>query len=180
MEEAMLDKFQTRLTRRTGMALLTLIGLVALFEEASVATDKVDLLFVQSAPDIAVIGDELRLKNISPLTLFFSDRPQRIVGHFNLDEWQKLWLDGRDSMQKNHPNAVLSVFEPGKKDPSETAVELLDMKSDGADLVYSIKVLKGTPPSAGGQGSLFIDDMPVSSFDQVEARDCYRHGCADF
>jgi hypothetical protein len=73
-----------------------------------------------------------------------------------------------------------SVFEPGKKDPSETAVELLDMKSEGADLVYSIKVLKGTPPAAGGQGSLFIDDMPVSSFDELEARDCRRHGCADF
>ena len=179
-EKVMLDILHTRLTRRAGTALVALIGIAASFGAASAAADKIDLLFVQSAPDIAVTGDELRLKNMSPLTLFFSDRPQRMVGHFNLDEWQKLWMDGRDSMQKVHPNAVLSVFEPGKKDPSETAVELLDMKSDGSDLVYSIKVLKGTPPAAGGQGSLFIDDMPVSSFAQLEARDCRRHGCVDF
>jgi hypothetical protein len=176
----MSHSLRPRLTRRSGLALLALAGIGASIGEGLAATDKVDLLFVQSAPAIAVSGNELRLKNVSPLTLFFSDRPQRMVGQFNVDEWQKLWVEGHDSMQKDHPNAVVSVFEPGKKDPSETAVELLDMKSDGADLVYSIKVLKGTPPAVGGQGSLFIDDMPVSSFDQLEARDCRRHGCAGF
>jgi len=176
----MLDKFQTRLTRRAGMAFLAAISIIALPAATSTAAQEVELLFVQSAPDITVTNDQLRMKNVGP-TLFFSDRPKRVAGHFKLDEWQKLWTEGGDSLQKNPPNAVLSVFEPGKKDPSETAVELLDMKSDGADLVYSIKVLKGSLPAAGGQSSLFIDDMPVSSFEQVEQRDCYRHGmCTDY
>ena len=161
------------------MALLAAISIISLTAAASAAAEDVELLFVQSAPDFAVTNDQLRLKNIGP-TLFFSDRPKRVAGHFSRDEWQKLWTEGHDSMVKDPPNAVLSVFEPGKKDPTETAVELLDMKSDGSDLVYSIKVLKGTPPAAGGQGSLFIDDMPVSSFAQLEARDCRRHGCVDF
>src|SRR5262249_22869065 len=64
---------------------------------------------------------------------------------------QKLWTKGLDSLLKNPPNAVLSVFEPGKTDPSETVVELLDMRFDGADLVYSIRVLKDTPHAAGGR-----------------------------
>jgi len=176
----MLDMFHHRFTPRSGLALLALIAIGVLPGTTSANAQQVELLFVQSAADIAASGDELRLKNMSPLTLFFSDRPQRVVGHFKLDEWQKVWAKGHDSMQKDPPNAVLSVFEPGKDDPSETVVELLDMKSDGADLVYTIKVLKGSLPGTGGQGSLFIDDVPMSDFAQLEARDCYRHGCADF
>jgi len=174
----MFDKLQSRLTRRAGLVLLTLIGLAASSGEASAAADKVELLFVQSAPDITVTNDQLRMKNVGP-TLFFSDRPKRIAGHFSSEEWQKLWTQGRDSMVKNPPNAALSVFEPGKKDPTETAVELVDMKSDGADLVYTIKVLKGSLPAAGGQSSLFIDGA-WSSYDTVEQRDCVRHGMCGY
>jgi hypothetical protein len=149
--------FPIQLSRRAGLALLVLIGVTSTFGGALAAADEVHLLFVQNAPDVAVKGDELRLKNVNPATLFFSDRPRRMAGQLKLEEWQKLWTKGRDSLLKNPPNAVLSIFEPGKEDPSETVVELLDVKSDGPDLVYSIGVLKGTPPAAGGQSSLFID-----------------------
>lgn len=175
----MTDMFRSRSIRHAGMALVAAIGILAPASVTS-AAGETDLLFVQSAPDVAVSGDQLRLKNVSPLTLFFSDRPKRMTGVYKLDEWQKVWTDGSDSLKKDPPNAVLSVFEAGRADPTETVVELLDMKSEGADLVYSIKVLKGSLPAAGGESSLFIDDMPMSNFEQLEARDCYRHGCAGF
>jgi hypothetical protein len=61
-------------------------------------------------------------------------------------------------------------------------IELRDMKTDGADLVYAITVLKGLLPPAGRASSLFIDNVPLNAqgFAGVSARDCYRHGCADF
>jgi len=174
----MLDKAQSRLTRRAGMAFLAAISIIALPEATSAATEKVELLFVQSAPDVTVTNGQLRMKSVGP-TLFFSDRPKRIAGHFSSEEWQKLWTQGHDSMVKNPPNAALSVFEPGKKDPTETAVELVDMKSDGADLVYTIKVLKGSLPAAGGQSSLFIDGA-WSTYDTVDQRDCVNHGMCGY
>lgn len=176
----MLDFLHARLSRRMGLMLLAAIGFTMTLADVVSAEDKVDLLFVQSAPEVAVVGDELRLKNVSPSTLFFSDRPERMTGQLNPAEWQKLWSDGRGSMQKTPPNAVLSVFEPGKTDPTETVLELRELKADGPDLVYTIHVLNGSPSAAGGQSALFIDDVPVSSFAQLEARDCHRHGCADF
>jgi len=174
----MLDILQSQLSR-WGLAVVAVISLSVWFAATPDSAEAPQLLFVQSANDIAVTDDQLRLKNVGP-TLFFSDRPKRIAGHFKLDEWQKLWTEGRDSMVKDPPNAVLSVFEPGKDGPSETTIELVDMKVDGTDLVYSIKVLKGSLPAAGGQSSLFIDDVPLNApgLAGVLARDCYNHGCA--
>ena len=40
-----------------------------------------ELLFVQSAHTVELKGGVLRLGGINPATVFFSDRPERIVGH---------------------------------------------------------------------------------------------------
>jgi hypothetical protein len=177
------DALKLRSTRRSGLALLALVGISASLGASVAKAESIELLFVQSAPDIAVSRDQLRLKSMNPLTLFFSDRPKRLAGHYKLDEWQKLWTEGRDSFLKDHPNAVLSVFEPGKEDATDAVIELVDMRIEGSDLIYTIKVLKGTLPAAGGQSSLFIDviGMPMTptSFAGVERRDAWRHGSAD-
>ena len=121
----------------------------------------------------------MRLKNANPLTLFFTDRPERIAGHYKLEEWAKLWTEGKDSFLKDHPNAVLSVFEPGKEDATDVVVELQNYKQDGADLVYDVKVIKGNPPAKGGQRSHFIDiiGMPLTpmSYAGVARRTAYRY-----
>ena len=41
----------------------------------------VDLLFVQSAQGAELADGKLKLKGVSPSTIFFSDRPERITGH---------------------------------------------------------------------------------------------------
>ena len=38
-------------------------------------------MFVQTARGITSDGATLTLRDVTPSTLFFSDRPQRVVGH---------------------------------------------------------------------------------------------------
>ena len=45
----------------------------------------------------------------------------------------------------------LSVYEPGQDDSTLAVVEIKHPRVDGADLVYSYKVVKGTLPASGGQ-----------------------------
>jgi hypothetical protein len=153
-----------QLTRRAGLALLVPLVATGFLGKKALSADQPQLLFVQSAADVETADGQIRLKNANPLTLFFSDRPQRVAGHYKLEEWGKLWTEGKDSFLKDHPNAVLSVFEPGKEDATDTVVELLDFKAEGSDLVYAVKVIKGTLPANGGQSSLFIDiiGMPLT------------------
>ena len=74
------------------------------------------LLFVQNAQgfEVAADGRTLTLKGLSPTTLFFSDRPVRIAGHYLTGEYLQFWKAGPDSFLKDPPNATLSVFEKGK------------------------------------------------------------------
>lgn len=168
-----------QLSRRSGLALLGAVTAFAVGGQVAHAAEQPQLLFVQNAADLETADGTIRLKNASPLTLFFSDRPERIAGHYKAAEWEKLWTEGKDSFLKDHPNAVLSVFEPGNEDATDTVIELLDFKKDGADLVYSVKVIKGKLPAKGGQSSLFIDiiGMPLTpmSFAGVARRTCFRY-----
>ena len=48
-----------------------------------------EFLFVQTAKDIAYKDGVLILQDVSPVTVFFSDRPKRIVGHVRNDLFLK-------------------------------------------------------------------------------------------
>ena len=69
-----------------------------------------EFLFVQTAKDIAYKDGVLTLQDVSPVTVFFSDRPQRIVGHVRNDLFLKKWAEGSNSFKSDPPNAVLSVL----------------------------------------------------------------------
>jgi len=70
----------------------------------------VPVLFVQNAEAVVFGQGTLTLKGISPMTVFFSDRPVRIAGHFNTkDEYMPLWDEGKDSFLKDPPNATVSI-----------------------------------------------------------------------
>ena len=78
----------------------------------------VDLLFVQNASNVVIDtnGRTLTLKGVGPTTLYFSDRPVRLAGHFRTKkDYLPLWTDGKDSFLKDPPNATLSVFEKDQK-----------------------------------------------------------------
>jgi hypothetical protein len=121
------------------------------------------LMFVQSAEALKVdpAASTFRLVNVNQQTLFFSDRPQRIAGHYKMADYLKEWSEGKDNFGEDPPNATLSVYEPGQADQSLVVVEINNPVIDGADLIYSYKVLDGTMPASGGETALFIDWIPA-------------------
>jgi hypothetical protein len=115
---------------------------------------------------------------LSPTTLFFSDRPVRIAGHYRTEEYLDFWKKGPDSFLKDPPNATLSVFQKGKDELSDVVVTLRNPRVSGSDITYDVVVISGTLPQAGGPVSLFIDiiGLPFTplSFAGVARRTAYR------
>jgi hypothetical protein len=151
-----------------------------LFRAAALAGDlkTVEVLFVQSARKVVFEGETLTLKDVSPSTLFFSDRPERIAGHYTNDEYLKAWTEGRDSFLKDPPNAVVSIFTRPDADPNDVVVTLRNPRLSGHDLKYDIKLIRGKPPAEGGPTAVFIDiiGLPFTplSFAGVARRTAYR------
>jgi hypothetical protein len=149
--------------------------------QAPAATPQMaELLFVQSASTVE-LGDgnkTLTLKGLSPTTLFFSDRPVRIAGHYRTDEYLDFWKKGPDSFLKDPPNATLSVFQKGKEEMSDVVVTLRNPRVSGNEITYDVTVISGTLPKGGGPASLFIDiiGLPFTplSFAGVARRTAYR------
>ncbi|MEH6467135.1 MAG: hypothetical protein V7722_05850, partial [Porticoccus sp.] len=49
--------------------------------------DETELLFVQNARRFSLVGGVLRLIDVGDSTLYFSDRPQHLVGHWKTDDF---------------------------------------------------------------------------------------------
>ena len=115
-------------------------------------------MFVQTAQGIDSAGGTLTLRGVTPSTLYFSDRPQRVVGHMSTADFVDLWAVGDNSFEADPPNAVLSFLEPGGEVPEDAVVVLTKPNLNGAgDLAYSIEVLEGNVPAHTGPVTLFID-----------------------
>ena len=159
-----LSQFYKRLSPARLMFLLVaaaMLSMLALAATSAIAAEAPQLMFVQSAEDLKVDAAKstLRLVKVNQQTLYFSDRPQRLAGHLKMADYLKEWTAqaGKDSFKADPPNATLSVYEPGKPDNTLVVLKLTNPVVDGADLVYSYKVLNGTMPAAGGPTALFID-----------------------
>jgi len=118
---------------------------------------KADFLFVQSAKSMSFdpATNKLTLENVSPVTVFFTDRPERIAGNMNTTKFIPFWSDGKDSFKSDPPNADISMIEG--KTLKQTVVELQDPVLDGDKLTYTVKILKGDMPAKGSEVAVFID-----------------------
>src|ERR1022692_542974 len=116
--------------------LLTVVGLAALAaaptirsaDTAAAPDQKIQLLFVQNSASVTFDKQKgtLRLVNVTPSTLFFSDRPVRLAGHLHTElEFLPMWGESADSFVKDPPNATVSVLEPGKPDLANFVVKLM-------------------------------------------------------
>jgi hypothetical protein len=126
----------------------------------AISQQKVELLFVQNSTGIQYdkAKGTLRMKNIGRSTLFFTDRPVRMAGHYHTrDEFLHLWSEGPDSFAKNPPNATLSMLEVGKADLQNAVINLKNPRMQGKDLIYDITIIEGTVPQSAGDAVLFID-----------------------
>ena len=151
-----LSEFYQRLSQAHLVFVLAaaVLAMSALAPTSAIAAETPQLMFVQSADDFKVDAakNTFRLVKVNQQTMYFSDRPQRIVGHIKMADYLKEWTAkaGKDNFGADPPNATLSVYEPGKADNTIVVVTLTNPVVDGADLVYNYKVLNGTMPAKGG------------------------------
>jgi hypothetical protein len=114
-------------------------------------------MFVQTAQGVTSDGKTLTLTGVTPSTLYFSDRPQRIVGHMATSEFVELWGEGANSFEEDPPNAVLAFLQPGDDAPEDAVVVIREPRLQDGELSYDIEALEGTVPTQTGPITLFID-----------------------
>jgi len=138
--------------------------------EGGDARKMADFLFVQNAKAITYADGRLTLKGVSPATVMFSDRPERIAGHMATTRFVPFWGEGKNSFLKDPPNATLSFLDDQKL--ADAVVELRDPELEGDALSYQVTVLEGEIPSNAGLASLFIDiiGMPLTPLSFAGAR----------
>jgi len=121
--------------------------------------DQIEALFVQSAHGLTTSKGSVTFHGLAHATLFFSDRPQRVVGHLSSRKFVDQWGEGEDSFAEDPPNAVLSFLEDGDTVPEEVTMTISDPQLDGDTLTYTVDILDGMLPASSGPCSLFIDPV---------------------
>jgi hypothetical protein len=158
-------------------AALAIVACATTSKSDSASSESPQMMFVQIADDIRVdpAAGTFRLVKVNQQTLFFSDRPQRIAGHFKMADYLKEWTDkaGRDNFGGDPPNATLSVYEPGGPENTLAVVKITKPVVEGEDLIYSYKVLEGKMPPNGGATSLFIDWIAYRGYGRIYRRPVY-------
>jgi len=119
--------------------------------------EMVELLFVQSADAVELKNGLLTLSGINSATIFFSDRPERIVGHEPTEDFVDQWGVGENSFAASPPNAALSILTG--PEPQEIILEIMNPRLEGQNLIYDVKVLDGKNEATGAAVSLFIDSV---------------------
>ena len=154
--------------KQAGLAFLlvaAMASMAAAQKTSNKPSEAPQLMFVQTAENLKVdpAKSTFRLVKVNQQTLYFSDRPQRIAGHIKMADYLKEWTAqaGKDNFKADPPNATLSVYEPGQADSTLVVVELTNPVVEGADLVYTYKIINGKMPAKGGATSLFIDWIGV-------------------
>jgi hypothetical protein len=140
--------------------------------------ESIEALFVQSAHGMTSSDGSVTFHGLAHATLFFADRPQRIVGHLTSRKFVDQWGEGENSFAEDPPNAVVSFLEDGDAVPEEVTLTIRDPQLDGDTLTYRVDILDGTLPAKAGPCSLFIDPVgrPLSpvSVAGVRRRDFRR------
>ncbi len=137
-----------------------------------------DFLFVQTAKGMTFdkSTNKLTLEGVSPITIFFTDRPERIAGHMKTTAFVPFWSTGKDSFLSDPPNADVSILEGDKLRQMVVVLQAPALKGDA--LTYTVKVLQGDVPAKGADVSVFIDiiGMPLTplSYAGVARRTMYR------
>jgi len=146
-------------------------------QNAAAASKKADFLFVQTAKGMTFdkSASKLTLDGVSPQTLFFADRPQRIAGNMKTTTFVPFWSRGKDSFLSDPPNADISILDGEQL--RQVVVVLRDPVLQGDSLTYTVKVLQGAMPDKAADVSVFIDiiGMPLTPLSYAGvARRSYR------
>lgn len=162
--------YLTRTFAAFGVAVAITAGTAVAFSSAGAATKAPaaakmgEFLFVQTSQGMTYDAKTktLSLTGVSPVTLFFTDRPERVAGNMTTAKFVPFWSQGKDSFSKDPPNADISILENGKL--NQVVVELKNPVLKGNTLSYNVNVISGTMPAKGANVSVFIDiiGMPLT------------------
>jgi hypothetical protein len=146
-------------------------------QSAEMPAKQADFLFVQTANSMAYdkATGKLTLQGVSPITVFFSDRPERIAGNMKTAAFVPFWSKGNESFLSDPPNADISIVEGETLRQVVAVLETPVLK--GSALSYTVKVLQGDMPAKGADVSVFIDviGMPLTPLSYAGvARRSYR------
>ena len=155
-------------TRRTFVSSATLLASASALESAMAQSaepaKQADFLFVQTANSMTFdkANGRLTLHGVSPVTVFFSDRPERIAGNMRTAAFVPFWSEGKDSFLSDPPNADISIIEGNSLRQVVAVLQSPALK--GSDLSYTIKVIQADMPAKGAEVSVFIDiiGMPLT------------------
>jgi hypothetical protein len=141
--------------------------LLALYPAVRLATAQpqaTSLMFVQTAEKIDYKDGVMTLYGVPAQTVFFTDRPHRVVGNVGTNQFVAKWTTdtGPNGFAKDPPNAAVSVFEPGGV--KSAVVELRNPRLNGGNLSYDVKVLQGIASTQPAAGVVFIDNFGYSSW----------------
>ena len=121
--------------------------------------EEIEAMFVQCARGMTSSDGTVTFQGPAYSTLFFADRPQRVVGHLHTRKFVNEWGEGENSFAEDPPNAVMSFLGNGDAVPEEVTIELSNPHLTEETLTYNVKVLDGTLPAKAGPCSLFIDPI---------------------
>jgi hypothetical protein len=158
------------MNRKVASILIAIAVLLALYPAVRLATAQpktpASLLFVQTAQKIDYKDGVMTLYDVPAQTMFFTDRPNRVVGNLQTSAFVSKWTTDKtpNGFATVPPNAAVTVFEPGG---AKTAiVELTNPRLDGNNLSYNVKVLQGIGSTQAAAGVLFIDNFSYASWAQ--------------
>jgi hypothetical protein len=147
-----------------GLAVSLVVARTRGMAAAAEPTPHADFLFVQTSKDMHFekTTSTLTSDGVRSVTMFFSDRPERIAGNMRTADFVPFWSGGRDSFLSDPPNADFSILEGSTL--HQTVVVLRDPVPQGDGLDYGVKVVSGDIPAKGTDVSAFIDviGMPLT------------------
>jgi hypothetical protein len=145
-------------SRRTLVLAASAVATAGLVSRAS-ADDKkeIDYLLVQTAKGLTFdkAANRLSLVGVSPVTLFFADRPERVAGNMRTADFVPFWSKGNDSFKKDPPNADVSFVDGDSM--RQVVIVLRDPVLEGDSLHYTVRTLNGEMPVRAQDVSVFID-----------------------
>jgi hypothetical protein len=149
----------------------------ALAQSEAPPAKQADFLFVQTAQGMTFdkATSTLTLQGVSPITVFFSDRPERIAGNMQTAAFVPFWSKGKESFLSDAPNADVSILDGDTLRQVVVVLEAPVLHGDA--LSYTVKVLQGDMPATGVAVSVFIDviGMPLTPLSYAGvARRSYR------
>jgi hypothetical protein len=153
-------------TRRNFFMAASAVGasLISVAHAAEEPSKQADFLFVQTAKGMTFDKStgELTLEGVSPITVAFSDRPERIAANMRTTAFVPFWSKGKDSFLSEPPKADVSILEGDRL--RQIVAVLQDPVLRGDNLTYTVKVLQGEMPAKGADVSVFIDiiGMPLT------------------